>query len=89
MAEVGIDLRSPVLLPPDPISSCDCNDYQEELMVSLSSARELVTSIREAQRRYKGQYDKWARVNNYWVRDWVFVKFPADVAPMAWAVQSS
>ena len=65
----GIDLRSPTeaaLLPPDPISPCDGNDYREELMVSLSSARELaVTSIREAQRHYKGQYDKGARVNNY------------------------
>ena len=78
----GINLRSPTeaaLLPPDPISPCDCDDYREELMVSISSARELaVASIREAQRRYKGQYDKGARVNNYRVGDWVFVKFPAE-----------
>ena len=78
----GIDLRSPTeaaLLPPDPISHCDCDDYREELMVSISSARELaVASIREAQRRYKGQYDKGERVNNYRVGDWVFVKFPAE-----------
>ena len=83
-----IDLRSPTeaaLLPPDPISPCDGDDYREELMVSLSSARELaVASIREAQWRYKGQYDKGARVNNYRVGDWVFVKFPAEESGKNW-----
>ena len=33
-------------------------DYREELMISLSSARELTaTTIQKAQSRYKGNYD--------------------------------
>ena len=78
----GIDLRSPTeaaLLPPDTVSPCDLSDYREELMLSLSSARELaVSSIREAQSRYKRQYDKGARIANFRVGDWAFVKFPAE-----------
>ena len=78
----GIDLRSPTeaaLLPPDTVSPCDLSDYREELMLSLSSARELaVSSIREAQSRYKRQYNKGARIANFRVGDWAFVKFPAE-----------
>ena len=40
----GMDLRSPTeaaLLPLDPVSPCDLDDYREELIVSLSSARQL------------------------------------------------
>ena len=49
------------------------------MVLSLSSARELaVASIKEAQKRYKKQYDKGAKVHNYRVGDWVFVKFPAE-----------
>ena len=78
----GIDLRSPTevaLLPPDTVIPCDLSDYREELMLSLSSARELaVSSIREAQGRYKRQYNKGARIGNFQVGDWAFVKFPAE-----------
>lgn len=47
--------------------------------MSLASARELgVASIWEAQMCYMGQYDKGARVMDYRVRDWVFMRFPTD-----------
>ena len=78
----GMDLRSPTeaaLLPPDPVHPGDLEDYREELIASLSSARELaVSSIQEAQRNYKRQYDKTSRVTNYQIGDWVFVKFPSE-----------
>ena len=48
-------------------------------MLSLSSARELAAaSIKEAQKHYKQQYDKEAKVSNYCIGDWVFVRFPAE-----------
>ena len=78
----GIDLRSPTeaaLLPPDEVHPCDLRDYREELVLSLSSARELaVESIREAQHRYKSQYDKGATVTDFHIGDWTFVRFPAE-----------
>ena len=43
----GVDLRSPMeaaLLPPRTVESVDLVDYREELMLSLSSARELAVS---------------------------------------------
>ena len=67
------------LLPPESASSCDIEEYQQELMISLSSARSLaVTSIQEAQKHYKNQYDRGAKVADYRMGDWVFVKFPAE-----------
>ena len=53
--------------------------YREELITSLSSARELAAqSIRQAQKRYKGNYDKKAIHRDYRIGEWVLVKFPAD-----------
>ena len=41
------------------MNPCDCRDYREELILPLSSARELaLASIKVAQKRYKTQYDK-------------------------------
>ena len=78
----GIDLKSPTeasLLPPDPLNPTDLGSYREELVLSLSSARELaVASIREAQRSYKGQYDKGTKITDYKIGDWVFVRFPQE-----------
>ena len=52
----GTDLKSPTeasFLPPDPLSPTDLGSCQEEVMLSLSSARELVVaSIRKAQKNY-------------------------------------
>ena len=78
----GIDLKSPTeasLLPPDSFYPTDLDSYQEELMLSLSSARELaVTSIQEAQTSYKTQYDKRANSVNFHLGDWVFIRFPEE-----------
>ena len=44
----GIDLRSPneaALLPADPVCLADVEEYQEELIFSLSSARELAARM--------------------------------------------
>ena len=78
----GIDLKSPTeasLLPPDSLDPTDLGSYREELILSLSSARELaVTSIQEAQKSYKAQYDKRARPIEFRLGDWVFVRFPEE-----------
>ena len=78
----GIDLRSPTeasFLPPESLDPTDLGSYREELIVSLSSARELAaSSIQEAQKSYKTQYDKKVRVVNFRVGDWVFVRFPEE-----------
>ena len=48
-------------------------------MLSLSSAREhAVSSVREAQKRYKKQYDKKARTVPFRCGDWALVHFPQD-----------
>lgn len=61
----GMDLRSPdeaAFMPTLDIQPADTDDYREQLMLILKSARELaVTSIRKAQGRYKKQYDKHTR----------------------------
>ena len=78
----GIDLKSPTeaaLLPPDSLDPTDLASYQEELVVCLSSARELAAaSIGEAQKRYKCQYDKKSKTVEYRIGDWVFVRFPGE-----------
>ena len=78
----GIDLRSPTeasFLPPESLDPTDLGSYREELMVSLSSARELAaSSIQEAQKSYKTQYDKRVRVVDFRLGDWVFVRFPEE-----------
>ena len=55
------------------------SDYQEELVMSLSSAREIAAqSIRCAQKKYKKTYDKKSAEQPYRVGEWVLVKFTAD-----------
>ena len=49
------------------------------MILSLSSARELATeTIREAQKRYKHQFDKKSSPHNYKKGDWVLVRFPHE-----------
>ena len=78
----GVDCRSPTeaaYLPASEVNSTDVSDYREELMLSLSSARELAaTSIQTAQARYKRQYDRNAREANLRLGDWVLIRFPQD-----------
>ena len=78
----GIDCRSPTeaaYMPTGDLWPAQVDDYREQLMMTLSSARELAASnIRKAQGRYKEQYDRHARPCDLRLGQWVFVKFPQD-----------
>jgi len=78
----GFDCRSPTeaaLLPPENVDTASVPDYRRELMLSLSSAREIAAkSIRRAQKRYKSQYDKKQVTVDLEIGDWVFVRFPQE-----------
>ena len=79
----GVDCRLPTeaaYLPTSEISSTDVSDYREELMASLSSARELTAkTLQRAQARYKRQYDRHTnQVIRLRVGDWILVRFPQD-----------
>ena len=55
------------------------SDYREELILSLSSARQLAAeSIKSAQARYRRTYDKLSREVNYQLGDWVMIRFPQE-----------
>ena len=78
----GIDCRTPTeaaLLPANSINALDLTDYREEMILALSSARNLaVRNIQQAQKRYKDYYDRKATKNHFRVGDWVLVRFPAE-----------
>ena len=78
----GFDCHSPTeaaLLPPSTIQPTDVADYREELILSLSSARELAAkTIQKAQKRYKDQHDKYLSPTEYGLGDWVLVRFPHE-----------
>ena len=80
----GFDCRSPTeaaLLPAKSLRATNANvsDYREQMVLSLSSARSLaIKTSKEAQRRYKVQYDKTARTSKLRVGDWALVYFPQD-----------
>ena len=78
----GVDCRTPTeaaLLPTHPLQPVDVCDYREQLILQLSSARQLaVESIGKAQKRYKAQYDKRAAPADYHIGDWVIVRFPQE-----------
>ncbi len=78
----GVDVRTPTeaaLLPPNPVEPCEVEDYREELVLSLSSARKLAAqAIQQAQKKYKTTYDRKARESHYRIGDWVLVKFPQE-----------
>ena len=58
----------------DPLKPSDVMDYREELILSLSSARELAeTNVCEEQKRAKERYDKKSVVKEHKVGDWVLV----------------
>ena len=78
----GFDCRSPTeaaLLPETPIGPTDVSDYREELIVNLSSARELaVEALQVARGKYKKQYDQRATPGSHKIGDWVLIKFPQE-----------
>ena len=78
----GMDCRAPTeaaLLPTTPIQLTEVEDYREQLVLSLSSARDLAAkSIQNAQKRYKKNYDQKARSCDLRVGNWVMVYFPHE-----------
>ena len=78
----GVDCRSPTeaaFMPLTDICPVQMEDYREQLMATLSSARELAaTSIQKAQKRYKHQYDRDTKTTSLKIGEWVFIRFPQD-----------
>lgn len=78
----GIDLRTPTeaaLLPPDPLKPADLSDYRQQLIMSLSTARQgAAECVKKAQQKYKRLYDRKATPRDYHVGDWVMIKFPSE-----------
>lgn len=71
---LGIDCCTPTevaLLPPCELEPTEVADYREELILSLSTARELVAeSINSAQARYKKMYDKLMLITSWETGSW-------------------
>ena len=65
----GVDCRSLTeaeITPPSNWNPTCVADYREELMLSLSSARQLANeTIQEAQRKYKAQFDRKAQPDRF------------------------
>ena len=78
----GWDCRSPLeatLLPVEPVQPVMVQDYREELMLTLSTARQsALESINRAQTKYKTHYDRKAAPEKYRVGDWVLLRFPSE-----------
>ena len=78
----GIDCRTPIkaaLLPSTPLQPTDMEDYREEMILSLSSAREIaVKTLQKAQKKYKTHYDRKSTQTDYRVGEWVLVRFPHE-----------
>lgn len=78
----GVDLRTPseaAYLPVSDSLSTTVEDYREELMISLSSARDLASEmIQKAQAKYKRYYDRQVRETSCRLGDWVLVHFPQE-----------
>ena len=78
----GMDCRYPTeaaLMPPSPIEPTDVSDYREELILALSSARQLAAeAIQRAQVKYKRNYDRSSRVSTLKIGDWILIRFPQE-----------
>ena len=75
----GFNCRSPTeaaLLPTKSLNktTVNINDYREQVVLSLSSARRLAEQTsKKAQRQYKYQYDKSATTTKFKIGDWILV----------------
>ena len=78
----GWDCRSPTeaaLLPVTDVQPTAIEDYSEELILTLSSARKTaLDTIRKAQRQYKKTYDRKSDNYSYRVEQWVSIHFPSE-----------
>lgn len=76
---LGVDLCSTEAapFPPHPIEPTTIEDYREELITTLFSARELATKkIQLSQNKSRKLYDQKARQDELSGEDWVLVRFP-------------
>ena len=70
------DLR---LYPESRVVPTDVRDYREEVVTSLSLAREsAVSAMQEAQKKYKKYYDRRSKSLDYKIGDWILIRFPAE-----------
>lgn len=78
----GRDLRSPVeaeLLTPTLTPPTSAEEYKQQLLQTLAHSRHLAESAtRQAQSRYKANFDKKATQRQYREGDWVMIKFPQE-----------
>ena len=78
----GYDTRSPLeaeLLPPTECHGGSVEEYREQLVTSLQSARDLAANeVKRAQKRYKTTFDKKAKQPDYRAGDLVLVYFPQE-----------
>ena len=66
-------------MPVEEFVPTSVSDYREELMRSLSLAREsALENIKRSQQRYKTQYDRKVNEHHYQVGDWILIRFPSD-----------
>ena len=67
------------MLPPDGAQPMAVPDYRQELMESLSTARQTALhSISRAQKKYKKQYDRKSDSYQYCIGDWVLIRYPSE-----------
>ena len=65
--------------PPTSLTVTDVDDYREELVFSLSTARWTAANlIKAAQSKYKKHYDVPDTPYQYRIGSWVFVHFPQE-----------
>ena len=78
----GVDCRTPTeaaLLPSSPLEPTTVETYREQVILNLSTARELaVKTLQKHQQKSKARYDQKAVNRQYRVGDWVLVKFPRE-----------
>ena len=67
------------MLPPDGAQPRAVADYRQELIESLSTARQTTLhSISRSQKKYKKQYDHKSDSYQYRVGDWVLIRYPSE-----------
>ena len=78
----GMDCRylsENALMPPSLLEPTKLNDYREEFVLSLATAREVAAShIWRAQVKYKKFHDKKAKLSTFKIGEWVLVRFPHE-----------
>ncbi len=78
----GYDCRYPTeaaLMPPTSPHTCYVDDYRQEMILGLSTARDLAAAnIQKAQSRYKKSHDKKSFTHGYKIGQWILIRFPHE-----------